>query len=213
MSEKCNTCSGSGFLKATPIYDTEGFRVSFTSNPCPECNKRRTPLSAAMELPEVNALAEALRVALDYVEGCKVNNLPDLGVASRLPFIDDVLKLGDAALAAIKETGMSDFVAGDEPILYKVVNKRLPYITPDKPDDTESRYVEYRRADLPPTLSAAMDMPEVKAMKTALETAARKLKDAADYWDYLCNDAERAPFTIAAKQASEALAAIKELKT
>lgn len=58
-------------------------------------------LSAAMDLPEVNALAEALRVALDYVEGCKVNNLPDLGVASRLPFMDDVLKLGDAALAAI----------------------------------------------------------------------------------------------------------------
>ncbi len=63
-------------------------------------------LSAAMELPEVRALADALRVALDYVEGCKVNNLPDLGVASRLPFMDDVLKLGDAALAslaAIKE--------------------------------------------------------------------------------------------------------------
>ena len=59
-------------------------------------------ISAALELPEVNALAEALRVALDYVEGCKVNNIPDLGVASRLPFMDDVLKLGDAAIAALE---------------------------------------------------------------------------------------------------------------
>ena len=71
---------------------------------------------------------------------------------------------------------------------------------------------EYRRVDLSPTLSAAMELPEVKAMKAALETAERKLQDAAEYWDDLCNDAERSPYTVAAKQARAALAAIKEPK-
>jgi hypothetical protein len=51
----------------------------------------------------VDALVQALRLALDYVEGCKVNGLPDLGAASSLPFMDDVLRIGDASLAAIRE--------------------------------------------------------------------------------------------------------------
>ena len=62
---------------------------------------------------------------------------------------------------------MSDFVAGDKPILYEVVNNGLRYITTDKPDGTESSCAEYRRADLPPTLSAAMKLPEVKALVDA----------------------------------------------
>ena len=104
MSEKCNTCSGSGFLKATPIYDTEGFRVSFTSNPCPECNKRRTPLSAAMELPEVKARIEAA-----YLAGF---NSSGEGWNGEYPFQDNNqdptqdnhwAACRDAALAAIKE--------------------------------------------------------------------------------------------------------------
>ena len=59
---------------------------------------------------------------------------------------------------------MSDFVAGDKPILYEVVNNGLRYITTDKPDGTENSCAEYRRADLPPTLSAAMELPEVKVV-------------------------------------------------
>lgn len=53
-----------------------------------------------MTADRITALEEALKLALDYVEGCKANNLPDLGSASSLPFIDDVICIGDAALAA-----------------------------------------------------------------------------------------------------------------
>ena len=55
-----------------------------------------------MAHPKVKALVESLEYAIDYVEGCKVNGLPDLGAASRLPFMDDVLRIGDAALRDLK---------------------------------------------------------------------------------------------------------------
>lgn len=42
---------------------------------------------------------EALKVAGDYLQACQVNGLPDLGEASRMPFITDVIKQIDAALA------------------------------------------------------------------------------------------------------------------
>jgi len=63
---------------------------------------------------------------------------------------------------------MSDFVAGDEPILYQVVNNGFRYITTDAPDGTESSCAEYRRADLPPTPEQIMADPRVKALVEAL---------------------------------------------
>ena len=63
---------------------------------------------------------------------------------------------------------MSDFVAGDEPILYQVVNNGFRYITTDAPDGTESSCAEYRRADLPPTPAQIMADPRVKALVEAL---------------------------------------------
>lgn len=71
-----------------------------TPQPAPAPQAREITVQEAAEVPEVKLLAEALRIALDYVEGCKANNLPDLGAASSLPFIDDVLSIGDAALRA-----------------------------------------------------------------------------------------------------------------
>jgi len=62
---------------------------------------------------------------------------------------------------------MSDFVAGDEPILYQVVNNGFRYITTDAPDGTESSCAEYRRADLPPTPAQIMADPRVKALVVA----------------------------------------------
>ena len=61
---------------------------------------RRIYDALAARLAAAEAMAEALRLALDYVESCKINDLPDLGAASDAPFMDDVLRIGDAALAA-----------------------------------------------------------------------------------------------------------------
>lgn len=88
--------------------------------------------------------------------------------------------------------------------------------------------VEYRRADLPPTLSAAMGLPEVKA----LVEAARKMLVAAELreiYHRLPNDKNRIgdpkspkakardawlkAFRRASSATSLAIAAIKELKT
>ena len=52
----------------------------------------------------------------------------------------------------------------------------------------------------------------IAALVDALKEAERKLKDAADYWDELCNDEARAPYTIGAKQARSALAKAAALK-
>ena len=60
----------------------------------------RARLAAALNLDEVAALVEALKVAGDYIEACKANGLPDLGAASRMPFVADVLVAVDAALSA-----------------------------------------------------------------------------------------------------------------
>ena len=87
---------------------------------------------------------------------------------------------------------------------------------------------EYRRADLPPTLSAAMELPEVKALVNALTLVARA-HDLREFYHALPNDRhrigeKRSPkghareawlraFRKSAKAAAAALAAIKEPKT
>ena len=53
----------------------------------------------------------------------------------------------------------------------------------------------------------APDPAKVQALVEALRGAEEQLRNAADYWGELCNDAARAPFTLAAKQARAALAA------
>ena len=69
---------------------------------------------------------------------------------------------------------------------------------------------EYRRADLPPTLSAAMELPEVKVMMKALELARNRLQRLAiefpteSEWRYEVNEW--------VEEATAALAAIKEPK-
>lgn len=75
--------------------------------------------------------------------------------------------------------------------------------------------VEYRRADLPPTLSAAMELPEVKALKDERDAAT------AAYWrvrSYAVHDDDctinRYPNRNACSCGlRNALAAIKETKT
>jgi hypothetical protein len=63
----------------------------------------RARISAALNPDLIAELAEALKLAGDYLEACKVNGLPDLGAASRMPFLDDVISGVDAALAPFKE--------------------------------------------------------------------------------------------------------------
>jgi len=72
--------------------------------------------------------------------------------------------------------------------------------------------IEYRRADMPITTSQIMADERVKALVKALKNADRVLRCAADYWDNFCNDAERAPYAVAADQARAALAQLKEPK-
>lgn len=94
------------------------------------------------------------------------------------------------------------------------------FYTPDDFDDTATITAyetvqhggkEYRRADLPPTLSAARELPEVKAMKEALELARNRLQRLAiefpteSEWRYEVNEW--------VEEATAALAAIKEPKT
>jgi hypothetical protein len=62
---------------------------------------------------------------------------------------------------------MTDFKAGEKPTLYEVVKDGFRYITTDAPDGTEESVAEYRRADPPPTLDAALELPEVKALVEA----------------------------------------------
>ena len=100
------------------------------------------------------------------------------------------------------------------------------------PGEVEGEYggtaVSYRRADLPPTLSAAMELPEVKALVNALTLVARA-HDLREFYHALPNDRhrigeKRSPkghareawlraFRKSAKAAAAALAAIKEPKT
>ena len=70
---------------------------------------------------------------------------------------------------------------------------------------------EYRRADLPPTLSAAMELPEVKAMKAALELARNRLQRLAI--EFPTESEGRYEVNEWAEEATAALAAIKEPKT
>ena len=70
---------------------------------------------------------------------------------------------------------------------------------------------EYRRADLPPTLSAAMELPEVKAMKAALELARNRLQRLAI--EFPTESEGRYEVNEWAEEATAALAAIKETKT
>lgn len=81
---------------------------------------------------------------------------------------------------------------------------------------------EYRRADIPPTLSAAMELPEVKAlveafkdqnglMRSALEIAKREGINGeigTTNWDAYYNKV-----AVSLKRSASALAAIKETKT
>ncbi len=75
----------------------------------------------------------------------------------------------------------------------------------------EARYLQAVCADLPPTLSAARELPEVKAMKEALELARNRLQRLAiefpteSEWRYEVNEW--------VEEATAALAAIKEPKT
>ena len=71
--------------------------------------------------------------------------------------------------------------------------------------------VKYLRADLPPTLSAAMELPEIKALVEALELAANRLhRCAVDYDTGTLRFYETCEWT---DEACAALAAIKEPKT
>ena len=63
---------------------------------------------------------------------------------------------------------------------------------------------EYRRADLPPTLSAAMELPEVKELMEAMERAIEAIDAAYDGPD------DNGAYTVRERAA---LAAIKEPKT
>ena len=68
--------------------------------------------------------------------------------------------------------------------------------------------VSYRRADLPPTLSAALELPEVKALLEALRDMRRQFSP------YPSQDTERwREEHEACEHADAALAAIKEPKT
>lgn len=70
---------------------------------------------------------------------------------------------------------------------------------------------EVERADLPPTLSAAMQLPEIKALVEALELAANRLhRCAVDYDTGTLRFYETCEWT---DEACAALAAIKEPKT
>jgi|VirMetMinimDraft_7_1064189.scaffolds.fasta_scaffold93843_1 hypothetical protein len=71
---------------------------------------------------------------------------------------------------------------------------------------------KYRRDDLPPTPAQIMADPRVYALVNALEVADMLLRDAADYWDELCCDEARAPYTAASKKARAAIAQLKETK-
>jgi hypothetical protein len=62
---------------------------------------------------------------------------------------------------------MSDFKAGEKPILYEVVKDGFRYITTGTPDGTEESIAEYRRADLPLTLEQLNSDPRVKALLRA----------------------------------------------
>ena len=69
----------------------------------------------------------------------------------------------------------------------------------------------YRRADLPPNLSAALELPEVQALVEALELAANRLhRCAVDYDTGTLRFYETCEWT---DEACAALAAIKEPKT
>jgi hypothetical protein len=59
---------------------------------------------------------------------------------------------------------MSDFKAGEKPILYEVVKDGFRCITTDTPDGTEESVAKYRRADLPPTDAQIMADVRVKAL-------------------------------------------------
>ena len=82
------------------------------------------------------------------------------------------------------------------------------------PDPTHKRdKTEYRRANLPPTLSAAMELPEVKALVEALESIGHMGFDMPATLD-LTEDAWRRRRTSLMQQSARAaLAAIKEPKT
>lgn len=71
--------------------------------------------------------------------------------------------------------------------------------------------VRYTRADLPPTLSAAMQLPEVKAMKEALELARNRLQRLAI--EFPTESEGRYEVNEWVEEATAALAAIKEPKT
>lgn len=67
-----------------------------------------------------------------------------------------------------------------------------------------------RRADLPPTLSTAMELPEVKAMKAALELARNRLQRLAI--EFPTESEGRYEVNEWAEEAAAARAAIKETK-
>ena len=71
--------------------------------------------------------------------------------------------------------------------------------------------IKWVRADLPPTLSAAMELPEVKAMKAALELARNRLQRLAI--EFPTESEGRYEVNEWAEEATAALAAIKETKT
>ena len=86
----------------------------------------------------------------------------------------------------------------------------------DKPT-LQERLRDQQTKFMTPILGQAADALDahestIAALVDALKEAERKLKDAADYWDELCNDEARAPYTIGAKQARAALAKAAALK-
>ena len=113
MTGPLNPCPFCGGTKIDGGYNEYGGFVSICAN-CdtygpPAAEMSKDAIIAAWNTrapePKVQALVRALRIALDYVEACKVNGFPDLGAASNATPIDQVLSIGDAALAAWKGGG------------------------------------------------------------------------------------------------------------
>jgi hypothetical protein len=66
---------------------------------------------------------------------------------------------------------------------------------------TYAQFMAVRIEELETKLGLALEV---------LTNAEKQLQNAADYWDELCNDAARAPFTAAVKQARATIVELKE---
>ena len=173
-----------------------------------------------MTQERIKALEDALKLALDYVEGCKVNKLPDLGVASSLPYMDDVLCIGDAALAASQpalDCHQPDLVTADssqpaqpaavtvKPLVWIATGDGGDFMAYDplferqvlslEPAAYDTERVDRIMAALdvqPITVQDAARVPEIAALIEGIEMARRRLETiASDAWHGDARDFKR----------------------